>query len=98
MDIFLVNTDNPHADTLMRKLAEKSKPGAIIPLNDGEMELYCSPDFQQVSYGNDQQSKITKMEPGGSYVFVADQNTVIDDILQLEERLSIKVGIIRTRD
>ena len=97
MDIFLVNSDSPHADSLIGKLVENNKDGAIIPLNDGEMELYTSPDFQHLSYGKEINPNIIKMEPGSSYVFVADEHANIDDILKVADRLSVKIAIIRTR-
>jgi len=97
MDIFLVNSDNPHAESLMHKLAEDQTTGRIIPLNDGEMELYCSPDFNQVIFGNDSKPSFTEVEPGRKYIFVVNQDVVIDDIIKAGDRLGIEIGIIRTR-
>jgi hypothetical protein len=103
MDIFLVDQDDPAAKTLMKKLAERSKPGAIIPLTSEEMALYNdSESFKHVligsSFGN---PSITKLEPNSNYVFVCDTNVNIDDVVQLRERAfeldGIKIGIVRAR-
>lgn len=99
MSIFLVNQDNPCAQSLMIKLAEQAKPGAIIPLTDGEIELYCSPDFKEIITDRDNSPiKISEMEKGHHYVAVVDAARVnIDDIIKTGERLGINISIIRTQ-
>lgn len=97
MDIFLVAQDNPHARSLMLKLAEQSRPGAIIPLTDGEMDLYRSDNCQHVGLSlGEGNPNFTELKPGSRYVFVADKNTIIDDIVAAGERLGVEIAVIRT--
>lgn len=96
MDIFLVNSDHPHAKSLAKKLAERAIQGAIIPLNTQEMELYCSDDFQHVSYGHEGNPMITEIDPGGHYLFACDPSVNIDDVMRSAVQLDITIGIVRT--
>jgi len=98
MNLFLVNQDHPDAKGLMIKLSEGAKDGAIIPLSDGEMSLYNSNDFKWLNTNQSSNQIMTKIEKGQGYVFVVDPHkTIIDDILKLEDRLKIKVSVIRVR-
>jgi len=94
MDIFLVNQDNPHSRSLMLKLSDRAKPGAIIPLTTEEMTLYRSEDFQILTL-NEDQSKIIPIIPEASYLFLLDPSKdSIDDALQAIDDLQIDARII----
>ena len=99
MNIFLVNQDNPHAKTLMMKLAEKAKPDAIIPLTSGEMGLYESPDFKHIiTDTNNSPIDISEIKKGGSYVAVVKVGMVnIDDLLEMATILKVNLSIVRTQ-
>lgn len=97
MNIFLVNSDEPSAKTLIEKFCD-AKDGSILPLTSEEMSLYNSDGFQVLSLLNENQT-VTQVHPGNSYVFSCDSsNTVIDDILSLQENLNINVGIVRVNN
>jgi hypothetical protein len=95
MDIFLVNQDNPHAQSLCEKLA-KAKDGEFVPLTTPEFELHDSVDFQYINYGESSTTVLKEVIPGGNYIFVADEDTNIDDIIKAGNDLHIGIGIIRT--
>lgn len=97
MDIFIVNQDNPAAESLMLKLAKKSKPGAIIPLSTKEMDLYRSDDFSHVCTGTEQSPlNAVKVDLTDNVIFVIDQTKVnVDDIITTGERLGISYSVIR---
>ncbi len=94
MNIFLVNQDNLNAQSLCKKLS-KAKEGEFVQLTTQEFELHDSVDFQHVRYGNSENSNIVEVEEGKSYIFVCDQDTNIDDVMETTERLNTKYGIIR---
>jgi hypothetical protein len=94
MNIFLVNKDNLHSQSLCEKLS-KAKDGSITQLTDGEMDLYDSPDFQHLNYGNSAPSNIVEVKRDGSYIFVCDVKTNTDDVMAIIGRLNLDAGIIR---
>lgn len=95
--IYLVNQDDPHAKTLAEKLSEEKKPGSIIPLTQGEMELYNSNDFQVLAHAENN-GLLAEVEKGKRYVMVVNPDyTNIDDILRISEILQVNIGIIRKR-
>ncbi len=97
MDIFLVNFDRNHAESLCKKLAG-SKDGSITLLNAGEMKLYLSDGFQHVRFGSDQGQMFTKLIPGESYVAVVDPSKVdIGDIEAMAAKLDVNIAIVREK-
>jgi len=62
MNIFLVNQDNPYFKSLVEKLSDRKEDGRIIPLSQGEMDLYNSEDFKHVYIG-ESPSKFIELEP-----------------------------------
>jgi len=95
MNIFMVNESNEAAESLVTKLAEV-KDGSILQLTDAEMKLYQSDDFKCLSFGNEGNTNIVKMEHGKSYLYVCDQFTNIDDVMRASETLGFYVAIVRT--
>ena len=96
MDIFLVNNEDPCAQPLSQKLSDV-RPNQIIPLSRDEMNLFNSDKFQHITFGNDTDKTIVKVEPGASYIFVCNQNVNIDDVITASARLGIESAIIRTK-
>lgn len=99
MNIFLVNQDHPDSKGLMVKLSEQGKDGAIIPLTNGEMDLYHSPNFSHLTPDNTQK-KIVQLntDPHNSYIFIMDERTDnIDDAIHAIDYLNLKARIIRVR-
>ena len=98
MDIFLVNEDCEHANSLMKKLVNV-KDGGIIPLKDGEMELYLSPDFQHIHLGAETgESMFAKLDPGSRYVAMVDPSKVnFMDVESISRRLGIEVAVVRVK-
>jgi len=96
MDIFLVNKEDPCAQSLSVKLSD-TRPNQIIPLTNDEMDLFNSDGFKHLTYGNDHNKNIVEVEPGKSYIFVCDENTNIDDVMVTAKRLEIQASIIRVK-
>lgn len=94
MHAFLVNKENPHAESLCRKLAS-AKTGDFIELTTDEFNLHDSEDFQHINYSDNQNANIIEVKEGGTYIFVANKNTNIDDIVRTAENLKLNAGIIR---
>lgn len=94
--MFLVDETTAAAQSLIQKLSEQSKPGAIIPLTSEEMDVYQSSDFEVLSIG-EENSNIIEIDPEKSYVFMCDPaNTVIQDVINITHRLGAKIAIVRT--
>lgn len=71
MDMFLVDTTEGAAKSLMIKLAEQSRPGAIIALTKEEMSVYRSDAFAHVIVGgNDSDVDISEIDSSKRYVMV----------------------------
>ena len=98
MDVFLIDKDEEHADGLMQKLSGEKKPGQIVPLSKGEMDLYRSDRFRHVLMDKEK-SMAFEVNPDKSYVFVVNEyKTVLDDVIRTIERLGLNASIVRVRD
>jgi len=96
MHIFLVNQDKPSARSLMLKLADQAKPGAIIPVTNEEMALYQSVHFQVLAMGNSDQ-KIIELDTKAPYIFLLDpKKDNIDEAYSAIEILGLDEAVIRS--
>ncbi len=95
MKFYLVNQENPHCSSLLKKL-EDINEGQIIPMTEGELRLYYdSHNFLHVRTGKDD-NLISEVEPGKSYIAVVDEGCEnIDDIIKAQETLGITIAIVR---
>ncbi len=95
MDIFLVNQDDPCAQSLSSKLSN-TKPNQIVPLSNDEMDLFNSDGFKHLTFGDDGNKNIVEVESGKSYIFVCDESVNVDDVIRASKQLRIHSSIIRT--
>lgn len=97
MMFFMVNSEDKHSESLVEKLS-KAKPNEIMPLTQGEMDLYRSDDFQVLHLPEQGEHPFIKVEPGGSYIAIAGKDTNIDDLLGVQKHLNVKISIVRDYD
>ncbi len=92
---YLINKENPAAESLMLKMAEQAKPGALIPCSTEEINSFTNGDFIPVALTPDD-SKLIQVDPMKTYILFANKEMEIDDIMTCITRLKINIGVVRT--
>jgi hypothetical protein len=87
IDIFLVNTEFPGAEGLVKKLSGPHKPGAILLLTDDEMHCFKHGGAERITIpqegGKNENIQLLEMDRAKTYIAVVrkgcvNQNTIAD--------------------
>ena len=90
---YLVNEETAAANSLMEKMAEQARPGALIPCTEEELRCFGR-DFIPVAI-NPTESKLIEVDPDKTYMLFADNEMNLDDILAFIDGRKMNIGIVR---
>lgn len=90
---FLVNKDSSPAASLMKKMSQEARPGALIQCTKEEFDSFKNGDFEPVALSAES-NKLIEVDLDKKYILFADNSTNIDDVASLQE-LGLRIGIIR---
>jgi hypothetical protein len=89
---YLINNETAAANSLMKKMAEQAKPGALIPCTREEIDCFNNGDFVPVAM-TQTESKLIEIDRSRTYVIFVDENMNIDDAVKLQNE-GVDINII----
>lgn len=92
---FYMHKDTPEARSLAKKMADFSKPGAIIMLTDEEWKAYEEQMVEVEVPG----PTLTEVKPGSSYIMFVDLDKVCQQALEMAAKsLDINIEIVGIKE
>jgi len=89
---YLINNQTAAATSLMKKMSQQARPGALIPCTPEELDCFEHGDFIPVAMTSDE-SKLVEIDRSKAYIIFADENLNIDDVVKLQNQ-GVDINII----